>query len=176
MINKVSGKAGMTLIEMLASLLIMVLLAVGMNTGMAAGLRVYQESQEATNRTMLASSINTKLTDILRYAEVKTIKAADNKEIYVFTNLEYGLWDVAFAPDANGIVQVYFYDKDGKIVKETPLINSASYSGFKVSNDFAVEPYEDNKGIYFTISYMLINTSDNSSSDPITAVVRVMNE
>lgn len=171
MIKKLTGKAGMSLIEMMASLLILVLLVVGMNAGMTAGLRVYQESKVAADRTMLASNINTRLTDILRYAEVKEANGQD-----LITNLEYGLWDVTFDEDEDGKVQVCFWDKTGRqLAKRTPLINSGNYSGFAVS-DLNVAYETDDKGGYFAISYKLINTGDNSSSDLIEAIVRVMNE
>ena len=150
------------------SMLILVLLVVGMNTGMSAGLRVYETSKVTTERSMLASSINTKLTDILRYAEVRTV---DGKQL--LTNLEYGLWDVTFEEEA-GKIQIYFYDKTGSsIAKKTPLINSDSYSDFKVSETFNVS-YNPNG--YFDISYTLEHTGNPSYSDAIEAVVRVMNE
>ena len=168
MIKKLTGKAGMSLMEMMASLLILVLLVVGMNTGMTAGLRVYQNSKNVTDRAMLTSSINTKLTDILRYTEVRTV---NNKTLY--TNLEYGLWDVTFEA-VEGKIQINFWDKTGKkLVKNTPLINSDTYSIFKVKDDFVVSYNEDG---YFDISYTLLNTGNNSSSQLIQAVVRVIND
>ena len=184
MIKKLAGKTGMSLMEMMASLLILVLLIVGMNTGMTAGLRVYETSKITTERSMLASSINTKLTDILRYAEVRKV---NDKTLY--TNLEYGLWDVTFeVPQKNdsrfsaneeGKVQICFWDKTGNnLVKATPLINSSSYSNFKVT-DFICHPPGKNPVTntqYCHISYKLLNTGDNSTSDLIEAVVRIMNE
>lgn len=175
MVKKLTGKAGMTLVEMLASVLILVMLVVGMNAGMNAGLRVYRDSKAVTERSMLSSGINTKLTDILRYAQVKTV-TVDGEEEHLITNLEYGLWDVTFEEDEDGIVQVCFRDKTGKPTgKETPLINTGNYSGFAVQ-DLSVEPETDDKGTYFTIRYTLVNTVDDSSTDEIHAVVRVMNE
>ena len=176
MIKKLAGKAGMSLMEMIASLLILVLLVVGMNTGLSAGLRVYETSKVTTERSMLASSINTKLTDILRYAEVRTV---DGKQL--LTNLEYGLWDVTFEEE-EGKIQICFHDKTGKPLKKTtPLINSSSYDDskgvpiFKVTN-FDIQYIKDANGGYFDIRYKLLNTGDNSSSDFIQAAVRVMNE
>lgn len=170
MIKKLTDKSGMSLMEMLASLLVLVLLIVGMNAGMSAGLRIYQESKVAADRSALTSGINTKLTDILRYAEVKTI-TADDEDTYLFTNLEYGLWDVKFIADDDGIVQVCFYDKTGtQKVKQTPLIHSELYSVFKVE-DLKLEP----DGNCFSISYNLINTGKDSS-ETISTVVRIMND
>ena len=172
MIKKLTGKAGMSLMEMMASLLILVLLVVGMNTGMTAGLRVYQNSKNVTERAMLTSSINTKLTDILRYTEVRTV---NNKTLY--TNLEYGLWDVTFEA-VEGKIQICFHDKNGnRLKKTTPLINYDDDSNFKVTN-FELKYVDKNEvfnGGYCQIHYNLQNTGDGSSSDLIEAVVRVLN-
>ena len=95
----------------------------------------------------------------------------NNKTLY--TNLEYGLWDVTFEA-VEGKIQICFHDKNGnRLQKTTPLINSDTYSNFKVNNDFTVSYDEDG---YFDISYTLLNTGNNSSSQLIQAVVRVIND
>jgi hypothetical protein len=130
---------------------------------------------------MLASSINTKLTDILRYAEVRKV---NGKTLY--TNLEYGLWDVTFEvlpkndprfkENKGGKVQICFYDKNGAPLEKTiPLINSDSYSDFKITS-FNCDPKEDTNGGYFQITYTIQHTGNEAYSNSIEAVVRIMNE
>lgn len=161
----------MTLIEMMASLLILVMLVMGMNAGMTAGLRVYQSSKETTDRAMLTSSINTTLSDILRYAQVRT---ANGKKLY--SNLEYGLWDTTFET-VDGRILVKFWNKTGtETVKTIPLIPSDDYSVFKVEvEDTLIEPKSDSKGNYYAIEYTLVHVDDETSQE-ISTVVRTMNE
>jgi len=189
MIKKLTSKAGMTLIEMMASLLIMVLLVAGMNTGMTAGLRVYEDATLETTRTMLASNINTKLTDILRYADVKDYSGA-NQQDFVITNLEYGLLDVNFqclqseSENDEGILQIYFWDRNGKqMVQKKKLISKDAYENLKIQ-DFQMEYNQDTRGGYFTFEYSLLTdaeisgeaTAEEAANRKFEAVVRIMND
>ncbi len=70
--KKLQSKAGMTLIEILAALLILVFLVLGMGVGMDAGSRIYREAVFQSESASLAGILNTSLGDILRYSsEVK---------------------------------------------------------------------------------------------------------
>jgi len=185
LIKKLKSKAGMTLIEMLASLIIVVLLAVGMNTGMTAGLRVYTEASSDARISALASNINTALTDILRYAEVREVTESGVTK-YLITNLEYGLRDAYFGVE-DGVIKIYFWTKNGILTGKTKaLVNSGYYytsssgSGSGNPPDFIVKefaeivPVEDERGVYFSIKYKVVNAADETQSREVEAAVRSM--
>ena len=175
MLKKLKSKAGMTLMEMMVSLLVMVLLVLAMGTGMNAGVRVYNDASFEAHSATLAANINTALTDILRYAQdVKTPEGGAPS--FVFTNLEYGLRDAYFNCN-DGIVQIAFWaapSPTGTSTSITPkaLVNSGSYNGLKVTNFTVQPPVKDSRGIYFEISYK-IESPDGKTKDA-EAVVRLM--
>lgn len=185
MIKKLSGKSGMTLMEMMVSIAIVALLAVGMNTGMMAGMRVFTEASADSRLSALASNINTALTDILRYADVKEVEEAGAKK-HVMTNLEYGLRDAYIEKDTNGILQIYFWTKRGTLPNKTrALVNSGYYytasSGANTEDppnfivtEFSITPQTDTKGTYFDIRYTIANAADASQVRKIETAVRPM--
>ena len=67
--KKLTSKGGFTLIEMLATLLILVFLVLGIGTGMDSALRIYDEARFESNSAAMANIVNTSLGDILRYSE-----------------------------------------------------------------------------------------------------------
>lgn len=173
MVKKLSGKAGMTLLEMMVALLILVLLVSGMGTGMTAGLRVYEESAQTTSRTMLAADINSRLTDMLRYAEVRKTNSENAQDpAEVITNLEFGLLDAYFTDKSDGILKVCFWADKGVARESRNVISAGAYNGMKMDS---FELLYNEKG-YFTISYHLLFNGDTKSvENKFEAVVRVMN-
>ena len=184
MIQKLKSNSGMTLIEMLASVIIVALLAVGMNAGMSAGLRVFSEASSEARISALSSNINTTLTDMLRYAEVREVTEGGTTR-HVVTNLEYGLRDAYFGVD-EGVVKIYFWTKNGTLTNKTKaLVNSgyyyASSAGVNSENppdfivkDFSVTPVKDAKGAYFSINYTVVNAGDETKFRTIESAVRSM--
>ena len=185
MISKITGKAGTTLIEMLVSLLVLVMLTAGINTVMAAGSRVYHVTASHTKISILASNINTTLTDILRYSDIKMVESAETD--YVITNLEYGIRDAYLGCDESGFLKIYFWADSGSSKEAKPLVNSGYYfaessgaaSGnppdFAIKDDFQIIPQTDARGTYFEIKYTIVNTVDSSQYRQIDTVVRLAN-
>ena len=68
--KKLKSKRGFTLVELLASLMIVVLLSIMMSIGASVGMSVQRESTFVAQSDVLASTINTALGDVLRYSEV----------------------------------------------------------------------------------------------------------
>lgn len=66
--KKLRARRGMTLTEVLVSLLILSLVTVGVVAGVSASLRIYRQAVEASDAQMLASTLSTALMDELRYA------------------------------------------------------------------------------------------------------------
>ena len=185
MIKKLSSKAGMSLLEVMLALLILVMLVLGMGTGLSAGVRVYERAALTTSRTMLASDINSKLTDMLRYAEVK--KTDEEYPEYVITNLEYGLLDAYFQINAEGVLEVLFWSEKGaKTRAPKPVISSGAYGNLRmVNSEGAVVPCAYNPDGYFEITYHLVSEGEiysdgasmgKSEDNKFEAVVRVIND
>lgn len=177
MLHKLKSKAGMTLMEMMVSLLIMVLLVLAMGTGMNAGVRVYNDANFESNSASLAANINTALTDMLRYAQDVKTPTGEGAPDFVFTNLEYGLRDAYVECDENGILKIYFWaESAGGTTPTVPepkaLVNSGSYNKLTVKDDFTITPYEDTRGRYFLIDYTI--TSPDGKTRDTEAVVRLM--
>lgn len=102
MMDKLKSKAGLTLMEMMAALLVMVLLVVGMGTGMDSGMRVYQDAQFESSTATLSSVMQTSLSDLLRYAQVE---AGDTPHDFSITNKDFGVLNGKFSL-VNGEIKV----------------------------------------------------------------------
>lgn len=145
--KKLKSKAGMTLMEIMVSLLIMTLLVVGMGTGMNTGMRVYNDASFEAESASLAGILNTALGDMLRYAQVRTANADGTTPIknaagdsvdFVFTNLEYGVRDVSFSivptpqTDDGGRTVLVMKSLDG--TSTTDLINTGAYPDLSIKS------------------------------------------
>lgn len=180
----------MTLMEMMAALLVMVLLVMGMGTGMDAGMRVYRDSQFETDSAVLADILNTSMSDLLRYAEdVKPSTATPEGIEFVFTNAEFGVLDGYFQmseQDATGSVQL----KNLRDSSAVDLVNAGAYPDLKIANlhvIYAPEnetaitiPGETNatsvsRGGFFYITYDILSKVDTAKSRTVETVVRQMN-
>lgn len=190
MLKKLHSKAGMTLMEMMVSLLIMVLLVLAMGTGMNAGVRVYNDANFESHSASLAANINTALTDMLRYAQdvrdPETAEGATPVSDFVFTNLEYGLRDAYFSV-ADGVIKI-ISEKNG--FQPKALVNSGSYNKLIVdAASFSVTYYPEgvaasittldgtavtSDGGFFYVKYQIVSP-DNKIRDA-EAVVRLMSK
>lgn len=194
MMKKLKTKAGMSLMEVMVALLIMVLLVVGMGTGMDAGMRVYADAHFESSSASLAGTLNTALTDVLRYANV--VREPNEGETFpagvthVFSNYEYGLSDVYLAipstGDRKGVLQVVnLSDNNG-----TPVVNPGLYPNLQIIS-FSITYYPEgepgtlttldaettvnvSRGGFFYIKYKIANKDGTKTRDAET-VVRLMN-
>lgn len=186
-------KSGFTMVEMLASLLILALMAAGMSGGMSAALNVYQDSVFESDSTSMAATVNTALSDLLRYSERMklaedqpgdhfrtlsglTLPAGEEAGAvdFVFTNLEYALVDAYFYTPASdqgtssGVIQLKTLGDD------TPrdLLNKGAYpnmeiTGLNVEYDSTVQVYR--------ISYKICSTLDPELTKDGKCTVRLLN-
>ena len=194
--KKLTNKAGLTLIEMMVALLIMVFLVLGMGVGMDAGSRIYQDAVFESDSATLASTLNTSLGDILRYS--REIRENDGvlenyngdyiveEDVgFVFTNYEYGIQDAYFYTPiyedgtSKGVLQM----KNLKNAEVVELINAGTYPNLVVSNfEITYVAAGSNsegaagRGGYFDISYTIYSVKDESKSREVECVIRLMNE
>ncbi len=133
------SKGGFTLVEMLASILIMVLLVMGMGVGMDAGSRIYRDATFESDSATLAGILNSNLGDILRYSIQVRYKGVESTPVAErLTNQEIQKLEIDVIaadpadPVASGTRKFVFTSLDYGIQDGyfyTPLHISGSYAG-----------------------------------------------
>ncbi len=195
--KKLRSSGGFTLIEMLATLLILVFLILGIDTGMDSALRIYDEAKFQSNSASMANIVNTSLGDILRYAvdvEVvdpnvgieKTDTTGTHKVTgmsLVFTNYEYGVRGAYFTLNdlqgtETGILRMN-NSYDNNIVE---LVNTGAYPDLKMKNfEIQYVPLttdgdgNNTAGGYFELSYTVYSEKDSSLTRDVEYIIRSMN-
>lgn len=74
--KKLKSNRGFTLVELLAALAIVVMMSLMMSVGVSVGASVQRESTFVAESDLLASTVNTALGDVLRYAKVRVVEPA----------------------------------------------------------------------------------------------------
>lgn len=191
--KKLTSKGGFTLIEMLATLLILVFLVLGIGTGMDSAVRIYDEAKFESNSASMANIVNTSLGDILRYSDNLTVADpnegfvdSSNTRVpnveFVFTNYEYGVRDAYFslrdsANNDDGILRMRNLS-NGNIVE---LVNTGTYPDMRIG-DFVLKYKELGKddsgnptGGYFEVTYTVYSDKNNDLTKDVKYIVRCMN-
>ncbi len=149
--KKLKSSGGFTLMEVLASMLILTFLVIGMGPGMKTAMTVYQESTFQSSSTALIGTMNATLGDVLRYAEDVEGSGTD----FTFTNTDYGLQNVSLALESvteDGDPIPVFKPKNTQR-KATPILPEKSYPNMKIT-DFTAK-YENG---LFTVTYKIKST------------------
>lgn len=196
--SKLKNNSGMTLVEMLCVLLILVILIIGMGSTMDAGTRIYQEAIFESDSATLAGILNTSMGDILRYSrDVKinegTVGNPENGFVtsdgtyllpdqvgFVFSNWEYGILDAYFyTPTAadgtsKGVLQMLNL-RNANVVE---LVNTGAYPDLVISNLVVtyVEEGTAIRGGYFEIEYDIFSEKHADFKRHVDTVVRLMND
>lgn len=144
--KKLRSGGGFTLMEVLASMLILTFLVIGMGPGMKTAMSVYQESTFQSSSTALIGTVNATLGDVLRFAEDVEVDEDEDKT-FTFTNTDYGLQNAKLS-FADGIITVI--DHNGK---EKPLLPEGSYPNMEITAFSAT--YENG---LFTVTYTIKST------------------
>ena len=191
--KKLIDRRGFSLVEMLAAVAILVILVVGMDAGIKAGLRAYDESMFESNSAALSGIINTAVGDILRYSEAITVNPALNPENiglagfedmdgnilppevvpFVFSNYEYGIRNAYFytktykGGSSHGILELK--DLQNNPVRE--LVNSGAYPDLEIT-DFEVDYVS---GDCFDVSYRILDKNKEGRDRNVSYTVRVLN-
>ena len=159
----------MTLMELLASLLVLTMLTAAMAASMGAALESYEDSLFQSNSGILTGIVNTTLGDLLRYAG----DVRQEGDGVVFTNAEYGVYNGTLALSEDGTLQIL----ESATGQRRELLNSGVYTGLRIQSLTAVYvPPDTNgkRGGYFEILYT-IASSDASKARHTETVVRVLN-
>ena len=165
--KKRKHSAGLTLLELLASLLVTTLLVAAMGTGMEAALGSYRDSRFATDSAALESIVNTTLGDILRHAR----NVQETGTGVQFTNGEYGVGNGRIRAE-DGRLQIC--DPQERVVEP---VNSGVYGGLTIWDfemRYVAPGREGKRGGYFKISYVIKN-ADATKEKQSRLVVRLLN-
>ena len=203
--KKLNNNSGMTLIEMLCALLILVIMIVGMGATMDAGTQIYQEAIFESDSASLAGILNTAMGDILRYSRDIDLNNKTDGEGnpqyfvtsdgtyllpdqvgFVFSNWEYGILDAYFYTPvyadgtSKGVLQMLNL-RNSEVVE---LVNTGAYPDLVITN--LVVTYVEKgvaggegttlRGGYFEISYDILSEKNSDFKREVTTIVRLMNE
>ena len=196
--NKLKNSKGLTLIEMLCVLAILVVLVMGMGATMDAGTDIYYEATFEADSASLAGILNTAMGDILRYSRDITVNqgTADNPEAgfvtsdgtylvssqvgFVFSNWEYGVLDAYFYTPiyADGTSKGVLQMRNLRNAEVVELVNTGAYPDLVISNLKVVYTPSGNAGVrggYFEISYTIFSEKHDFQRE-VETVVRLMND
>jgi len=155
--KKLASRAGLTLVELLVSILLLALIGVGMSAGMTAAIRTYDRSVFSSETLMLQDTINTTLSDYLRYAVGVT--GADGS--VTVTSGQYGTGTfVTGRGNASAFTQgdgYLYFSANGK---NSLVVNSGAYTTLSVT-DFSIA-YTAATGV-FHVSYELQSTGKTTN-------------
>ena len=180
---KLRNKSGLTLMEMLVSILILTMLVVGMGTGMNTALEVYKKANFESKSATLADTVNTAMSDVLHYA-LDVNPEAENGP--TFTNVDSNLLKVYFCikePDANGAGVLCLKNAS----KEVLLFSRGTYGSLAIKNLNVTFCYEQEDevnrigdggtisaahGSFFYITYDIVETTDTTLVRQVENIVR----
>lgn len=198
--KKLKNKAGFTLVEMMAVVLILVILTMGIGKTMDAGMQIYRDAIFEADSASLAGILNTALGDVLRFSEditenTGTFEDASGSLIdravveFVFTNWEYGAEDAYFhiPLQAGGISKGVLQMKSISNTDIIELVNTGAYPDLVISN-FEIQYVKPGatvtdaagniqklRGDYFNVSYKIYSESNDQMVREVYTTIRRMN-
>lgn len=176
---KKSKKSGFTLIEMLATVGIIVLLAVGISTGINAAMRAYTKSVFESDCGTLSDILNATIGDILRYSDVDS-----TDEGFLFTNYDYNVRNAAFDTEdidgeGSGGYVILKFKKSSTAEEETVyIVNKGAYADYLKVTDLEITPtriYEYQNKTLFDVSYTIRSLKDDDLNNSVRFRVRQAN-
>lgn len=139
--KKLKNAKGFTLVETLTCMLMLVILGGICSTGMEFAMKCYQETVFESNSQTLASSLETYINDILRYAtDVQT--GADGK-VTGFTNPAYQMYEgmiaVSTAGETEGKMVIYTRPEGESARKQFLIVGEGMYAENMYIADFTLK-------------------------------------
>lgn len=135
----VKDKKGLTLVEMLVCVITLLMVGAICATGTGISIKSYQESRFESNSQMLQSSIETVLSDILRYAS--NVTTTSEGVVDSFDNLDYGMiaGTVMISPSEEGSTEKRFVIERYAGASEMLMLSHNAYAGDLYVDDFKLE-------------------------------------
>ena len=161
--NKLRNHKGLTMVEMLATVLIMLLFSGLLAVGADAGVRSFRTSMADAQAQELCSTLTTALSDKLRYCTVDI----EEKKIF-FEDLGY----VEYTGD--NPMSVFAVNRDGQLeLNKKRFLGKAAYpQGLKIGDGFSIK-FEDN---IFTVAFRIVNREGTTMATADFQVKRVNQE
>lgn len=157
------NKQGFTLVETLAALLILSLLTAVIAMGTTTAVGIYRDSLFVSESGILRSTLNTALSDVLRYAAfAETVGEGDVS----ITNPNYGLFDGRILLEDGKLRLESAASDEGDLLW---LVSDGAYTTLQL-RDFTLA-YEDG---LFQGSYV-ITDRDGKRESPVTFAFRALN-
>ena len=155
-------RAGFTLVEMLAALLVMALMTGIVATGISVSTNVYLKEQFSSQSQVLFDTIENALSDPLRFAQPN----AENKPVVVYRNnnrdSRFVSPDLQARPGAKGARQVLYLSGENDTAG-VPLLNEGIYGDCTVSDvTMTLEPKDGNKAYRTTVHLTIKSLRDES--------------
>lgn len=139
--KKLRSRRGVTLTEMLVTVIIIGLMTAGVATGISASLNVYHESTQLSDAQTLSATLAQAVMDELRYAT----NVSGSGDAPTYDSMDYG--DTAkIEKNTNGRLAVNGIE----------LVGSGAYNGLKADISY---PYN---GGAFSVTIKICDAADNS--------------
>lgn len=126
LLGKLKNNAGFTLMEMTVAVAVLVLLATAMTSGLVVSTRTYRESVFISNSEILYDTLNTALSDVLRYAA----HTKDEDGIVYFSNDQYNILSGGHFVNEEGRVYI---DTGAETSEMLLILNSGAYTELQVT-------------------------------------------
>ena len=167
MIKKLKQKKGFTLIEMIACVITLMLIAMIVSTGMDIAMKSMADSMFESNSQMFESTMNTYIGDILRHATVEKGQGESEIGDVTITNDAYYIDQGIFVIDtsesgienAGYLVCTSKLDEDGYV--GTMVANKGVYAGNLFIKDFELT-YDSSKHIFHG-SYVIVSSATSKT-------------
>lgn len=151
-IKKSNRNAGYTLIEMTVAVVVIVLISAAMSGGLVVATRTYRESVFQSDSAVLCDTLNTALSDVLRFA---IYTQTEEGGAVLFANDQYNILSRGHIANSEGFLYI---DTGGGGSEQLLLVNSGAYVGLQVTG-FTLR-YESATNIYE--GEYLISNADGS--------------
>ena len=138
--KKLRSRRGVTLTEMLVTVIIIGLMTAGVAAGISASLNVYRESTQLSDAQTLSATLAQAVMDELRYAT--NVKDGDAP---IYDSMNYGE-GATIAPNADGRLAVNGIE----------LVGSGAYNGLKAKITY---PFSSD---VFTVTITICDAADNA--------------
>lgn len=139
--RKLKSRKGVSLGEVLVSVLILLLVTMAVVSGVQAALRVYQRVRlQSESETMLSTAINTISSDLYRAKGPKQVSIPDDsqagsssgssKSVYIFQseNRNYGDYYMYFRNKTDTEIERVVCEEDGTLQKTYPVLAAKTQS------------------------------------------------
>ncbi|MBR3290208.1 MAG: type II secretion system protein [Clostridia bacterium] len=135
--EKLNNRNGFTMVELMCAMMVMALLGMVVSVGISTAVRVQRESTFIAHSDVLTATLNTSMSDVLRYSTVNTQKTEERDDGHIyFSNQEYLISDGYIFVDENGHVGVHMNDTDDTV---RYFISKGAYTGLEVQPEGSAE-------------------------------------